>query len=125
MEQLAGRPIERFTPHDLRRTARSNTKRLDVDYETAEAMMNHIKKGLERTYDLYDLEDEKRAWFLKWENELLGIARRIGVAAQLDAPAQAANHDLAAARGSLTAQPGPAQPRGDFPDFQFSPGGRR
>ena len=51
MCELAGRPIERFTPHDFRRTARSNTKRLNVDFETAEAMLNHVKKGLERTYD--------------------------------------------------------------------------
>jgi integrase len=48
MEKLAGRPIERFTPHDFRRTTRSNTKRLKVDFETAEAMLNHVKKGLER-----------------------------------------------------------------------------
>lgn len=49
MEALAGRPIERFTPHDFRRTARSNTKRLKVNFETAEAMMNHVKTGLART----------------------------------------------------------------------------
>jgi hypothetical protein len=36
-------------------TARSNTKRLRVDYETAEAMLNHVKKGMERTYDQYAL----------------------------------------------------------------------
>lgn len=51
MEALAGHTIERFTPHDFRRTARSNTKRLRIDFETAEAMMNHIEKGLERTHD--------------------------------------------------------------------------
>lgn len=37
MERFAGRPIERFTPHDFRRTCRFNTKRLKVDFETAEA----------------------------------------------------------------------------------------
>jgi integrase len=49
MTAIAGQPVEHFTPHDFRRTARSNTKRLKVDYETAEAMLNHVKKGLERT----------------------------------------------------------------------------
>lgn len=83
MEQLAGRPIERFTPHDFRRTCRSNTKRLKVDFETAEAMLNHVKKGLERTYDTYELEDEKQAWFLTWETEIAEIARKAGVAAAL------------------------------------------
>lgn len=56
--------------HDFRRTARSNTKRRKVDFETAEAMLNHAKKGLERTYDLYGIEEEKRASFLKWEQEI-------------------------------------------------------
>ena len=32
--------------------------------------MNHVKKGLSRTYDLYELEDEKRAWFALWEKEI-------------------------------------------------------
>jgi integrase len=88
MEQLAGRPIERFTPHDFRRTTRSNTKRLKVDFETAEAMLNHVKKGLERTYDTYELEEEKRAWFLKWEQEVAEIARRAGVSDLLGVPAE-------------------------------------
>jgi integrase len=59
MEVLAERPIAKFTPHDFRRTARSNTKRLNVDFDTAEAMMNHQKTGLERIYDIYDLENEQ------------------------------------------------------------------
>ena len=56
-----------------------NTKRLKVDFETAEAMLNHVKKGLERTYDRYDLEEEKRASFLKWEAEIADIAIRAGL----------------------------------------------
>ena len=86
MFKFAGRPIERWTPHDLRRTARSNTKRLKFDFETAEAMLNHAKQGLERIYDSYDLEDEKRAWFLAWENEIAMIARAVGVAVELGVP---------------------------------------
>lgn len=86
MSELAGKPIERFTPHDFRRTVRSNTKRLKVDFETAEAMLNHVKKGLERTYDRYDLEEEKRASFLKWEAEIAEIAIRAGLTAKLALP---------------------------------------
>lgn len=89
MSNLAGRPIEKWTPHDLRRTARSNTKRLNVDFETAEAMLNHAKTGLERTYDGYALEDEKRDWFWRWENELIRIAVEVGVAETLGAPREA------------------------------------
>jgi integrase len=90
MSAIAGQPIERFTPHDFRRTARSNTKRLKVDFETAEAMMNHLRSGMERIYDSYELEEEKASWFLRWEQEIAGIARRIGVAEGLGAPNQSA-----------------------------------
>lgn len=86
MAAIAGHPIERFTPHDFRRTARSNTKRLKVDFETAEAMMNHLRSGMERIYDGYELEEEKAAWFLKWEQEIATIARRAGVAEALGVP---------------------------------------
>ncbi|MCJ8156600.1 integrase arm-type DNA-binding domain-containing protein [Sphingomonas sp. LaA6.9] len=86
MEVIAGRPLERFTPHDFRRTARSNTKRLKVDYETAEAMLNHVKKGMERTYDRYEMEAEKRAWFLKWENEIANKAWAVGLGDVLEIP---------------------------------------
>lgn len=88
MTVIAGHPIEKFTPHDFRRTARSNTKRLKVDFETAEAMMNHLRSGMERIYDSYELAEEKAAWFLKWEQEIAGIARRVGVAEALGVPGQ-------------------------------------
>jgi integrase len=86
MTAIAGHPIERFTPHDFRRTMRSNSKRLKIDFETAEAALNHVKKGLERTYDCYEFEDEKAAWFLSWETEIAQFARAAGVAAALGAP---------------------------------------
>ena len=86
MVEISGRDIERFTPHDFRRTARSNTKRLKVDFETAEAMMNHLRSGMERIYDGYELEEEKAAWFLKWEQEVADIAKRAGVAKVLGVP---------------------------------------
>lgn len=111
MSELAGRPIERFTPHDFRRTARSNTKRLKVDFETAEAMMNHLKSGLERVYDGYELEEEKAAWFLKWENEIIGLAQKAGVAEQLDVPTAVLNRSLLPQRARL-------QPRIHFGQFE-------
>jgi integrase len=86
MSQFAGKPIERFTPHDFRRTARSNTRRLDVDNETAEAMLNHLKNPLERIYDGYEMEKEKAAGFRTWEAELAAIASRAGVADKLGIP---------------------------------------
>lgn len=116
MEQLAGRPIERFTPHDFRRTVRSNTKRLKVDFETAEAMLNHVKKGLERTYDRYDLEEEKRASFLKWEVEIAEIALRAGLGRKLGVPSSYRSECVACVAandsGELPTPSGPASTKG-------------
>ena len=86
MAEFAGRPIPRWTPHDMRRTARSNTRRLNTDFETAEAMLNHAKCGLERIYDGYAMEDEKRRWFQIWEDEIIRIARAEMVADALGCP---------------------------------------
>lgn len=125
MSELAGKPIDRFTPHDFRRTVRSNTKRLKVDFETAEAMLNHVKKGPERTYDRYDLEEEKRASFLKWEAEIADIAIRAGLAAQLalpscyriQEPAPAAANDAV----ELPTPGGPSATRGKAQGLRLHP----
>ncbi|KTT98109.1 hypothetical protein SB4_11865 [Sphingomonas sanguinis] len=67
MERLAGRSLERWGYHDLRRTMRSNTFRLGIAYEVAEAMLNHAKQGLERRYDVADLSSYTREGFAAWE----------------------------------------------------------
>jgi len=86
MAQYAGRPVEHFVPHDLRRTMRSNTKRLRIDYETAEAMLNHVKTGMARIYDGYEHGEEMASAFLLWENELVAIAEELGLAKKLEIP---------------------------------------
>ncbi|MCP3731281.1 integrase family protein [Sphingomonas sp. MG17] len=86
MGELGGRAVEHFTLHDLRRTMRSNTKRLKIDLETAEAMLNHKKKGLEEIYDGYDLFDEKREGFAKWESFLVSLAVTSRVEVELSIP---------------------------------------
>lgn len=73
MERLAGRRIERWGFHDLRRTMRSNTFRLGIAFEVAEAMLNHARQGLERRYDVGDLSDFTRAGFAKWEAHIASL----------------------------------------------------
>lgn len=89
IEEIAERPVQHFTFHDLRRTLRSNTKRLKIDFETAEAMLNHKKKGLEEIYDGYDLFEEKRDGFARWEAFLVGLAISAGVFDALSIPGDA------------------------------------
>ncbi|KKW92521.1 hypothetical protein YP76_06100 [Sphingobium chungbukense] len=86
MSEIGERSIPRFTLHDLRRTMRSNTKRLKIDVETAEAMLNHKKKGLEEIYDGYDLFEEKKDGFARWERLIVDIAIKVGVTEPLFIP---------------------------------------
>ncbi len=89
MMELGACVVPHFTVHDLRRTLRSNTKRLKIDSDTAEAMIGHKKRGLAEIYDRYDMLDEKREGFAKWEAKLVSMAREAGVADALAIPANA------------------------------------
>lgn len=62
-----------WTPHDLRRTARTFMAKIGVPEEHAEAVINHAKKGMVKVYNVYEYQDEKQAALLKWESELLRI----------------------------------------------------
>ena len=61
--------------------------RLKIDLETAEAMIGHKKRGLVEIYDRYDMLDEKREGFRRWEAKLVAMAREAGVAEALGIPA--------------------------------------
>jgi integrase len=51
---------QRFTPHDLRSTARSHLGRLGVDLLIAERCLNHSLGGLVAIYDQHDYLEERR-----------------------------------------------------------------
>lgn len=65
--------VPHWTPHDLRRTARTHFSRLRVPKEHAEAVLNHAKGGMVKVYDQYQYDDEKREALLVWESELLRL----------------------------------------------------
>lgn len=75
LQQLARRLklSSRWTPHDLRRTARTGLARLKVPERQAEAVINHAKQGMVKIYDQYEYDDEKRDALLKWEAEVKRI----------------------------------------------------
>jgi integrase len=52
--------------HDLRRTLRSGLSRLRIDVDVKEAVIAHVKPGIEGVYDRYDLLDEKREALTLW-----------------------------------------------------------
>lgn len=63
-----------FTPHDLRRTARTNFSKLRIAEDVRERLLNHLPSRLERTYDVYDYMLEKRSALLKWERKILALS---------------------------------------------------
>ncbi|WP_261936928.1 tyrosine-type recombinase/integrase [Sphingomonas bisphenolicum] len=98
---MADSKFTRITPHDLRRTFRTNSRKIGIDFETAEAMLNHSKDILVRTYDQYDMESEKALGFRLWEDEVLRIARRCGVDEALEAPPEGIAEELSPQRSAL------------------------
>jgi len=56
-ENLLG--IEKFVPHDLRRTANTLMAASKVIKEHRERVLNHTLEKLDATYNLHDYDDEK------------------------------------------------------------------
>jgi integrase len=57
--------LQRWTLHDLRRTARTLMSQAGVSSEIAELCLGHVKRGVEGTYDRYEYYAEKKQAFAK------------------------------------------------------------
>jgi len=55
--------LERWTVHDLRRTARSLMSRAGIDPDHAERALGHVVGGVRGVYDRHEFKDEKAAAF--------------------------------------------------------------
>lgn len=66
-----GDKVRRFTPHDLRSTARSHLAALGVNILVAERCLNHSLGGLIAIYDQHDYMTERRAALELWTNFIL------------------------------------------------------
>lgn len=62
-----------FTPHDLRRTAATFMSQIGFMDEIIDAVLNHTKQGIIRTYNLNRYDKEKQAALEAWERKLKGI----------------------------------------------------
>lgn len=65
--------IVHFTPHDLRRTAATFMAKSEVLDEVIDAVLNHVKKGIRKVYNLYNYDKEKQVALESWERKLLSI----------------------------------------------------
>ena len=66
-----GDKVRRFTPHDLRSTARSHLAALGVNILVAERCLNHSLGGLIAIYDQHDYMNERRAALELWTDFIL------------------------------------------------------
>ena len=66
-----GDKVRRFTPHDLRSTARSHLAALGVNILVAERCLNHSLGGLIAIYDQHDYTTERRAALELWTDFIL------------------------------------------------------
>lgn len=62
--------VRRFTPHDLRSTAKSHMRALGIDRDISEMCLNHKLKGVEGIYDQYSYWKERREALCLWANHL-------------------------------------------------------
>ena len=77
MCETLGDKCRRFTPHDLRSTARSHLAVLGVDVLIAERCLNHSLGGLVAIYDKHDYMAERRKALTLWSNKIRAIERGV------------------------------------------------
>jgi integrase len=79
VEKQLGRPVERFTMHDLRRTGATGLQRLGIRLEVTEAVLNHVsgsRGGIVGVYQRHHFTNEKRHALTEWAGELHRIVSR-------------------------------------------------
>lgn len=65
--------VRRFTPHDLRSTAKSHMRRLGVPRDITEMCLNHKLPGIEGIYDVHTYFEERRQALTLWGDYLMQI----------------------------------------------------
>ena len=76
MNQLAGRELKHFSPHDLRRTCETGLAMLGTPQPIIDRITNHISgRGMARVYNMHDYRAEKTAALQKWADHIEGLFR--------------------------------------------------
>lgn len=65
--------VRRFTPHDLRSTAKSHMRALGVPSDITEMCLNHKLPGVEGIYDVHTYFDERKEALTRWGDYLIQI----------------------------------------------------
>lgn len=71
-------PVTHWSPHDLRRTGRTQLSALGCRKELAEAVIGHMQAGIAGVYDKYTYDRERREWLTKLSEHYEAIAQISG-----------------------------------------------
>jgi len=69
-------PVTRWSPHDLRRTARTLLAQLGCPNDVAEAVLGHVQPGIVGVYNKYGYDKERRHWLTLLAQRLEELAAR-------------------------------------------------
>ncbi|MFS2023840.1 tyrosine-type recombinase/integrase [Massilia sp. CT11-137] len=67
-------PVTRWSPHDLRRTVRTQLAALGCPKDAGEVMLGHMLPGVEGVYNQHDYDAEKVVWLTKWSQVLESLS---------------------------------------------------
>ena len=62
--------VTHWSPHDLRRTARTMIAGLGCPHEIGEALLGHVLPGVGGVYNLHQYDAERREWLQRWSDRL-------------------------------------------------------
>ena len=68
--------IDKFTPHDFRRTIQTQLAKMGVDAVVVEKVLNHELTGMMRIYNQYDYMKERGTALLKWSKKVTKIINK-------------------------------------------------
>jgi integrase len=67
-------PVTEWSPHDLRRTARTMLAAMRCPEEVAEAILGHMQGGIKGTYNRHSYDQERRHWLTLLDARLEELA---------------------------------------------------
>jgi integrase len=75
LRRIVARSGVKFTVHDLRRTVGTGLAELGFDRGVRDKVLNHTEPGVDRIYDRYSYDREKRDALTKWERRVLELVK--------------------------------------------------
>jgi integrase len=71
-------PVERWAPHDLRRSSRTVLAALGCPDEVGEAILGHMKQGVTGIYNRHAYDKERRQWLTHLHQHLESLTLNVG-----------------------------------------------